>query len=332
MDVMNKLDLIVIGAGAAGLACAIEAKKRGLEFQVIDKGNVVNSIYHFPSNMTFFTTADLLEIGNVPFVSSELKPKRADALRYYRRVVEHYQIPVRDHELVLSVTGGDGDFTVTTRDRFDQEHSYDCAKVIVATGYYDNPNMLGIPGEDLAKVRHYYDEPHPYFKKKVAVIGGKNSAVEAVLELYREGAEVILIHRGAQLKKHIKYWILPDINNRIKNGEIQALMSSQVTEIREQEIVVETPEGEKVLENDFVLAMIGYHPDAEFLQGIGIELDPETLIPVHNSKTLETNVKGVYVAGAVAAGKMTNLIFIENGRFHGPQIFKYWPTGRSTKA
>ena len=300
----------------------------------MDSSRVWEGVY---DNLLASTSAprkpqDLLEIGDVPFVSTELKPKRADALRYYRRVVDHFRIPVKDHELVLSVRGSDGDFTVKTRDRFEVEQSYQCDKVIVAIGYYDNPNMLGITGEDLPKVSHYYSEPHPYYRKKVAIIGGKNSAVEAALELYREGAEVILIHRGPEFKKHIKYWVLPDILNRINNGEIDVLFSSEVVEIQEQEIIVETPNGRRVLENDFVLAMTGYHPDADFLRGMGIELDPENFVPVHDEKTLETNVKGIYVAGAVVAGTMTNLIFIENGRFHGPQIFKYWPSKTSTGA
>ncbi len=321
----EKLDLIVIGAGAAGLACAIEAKKRNLEFTVIDKGSVVHSIYRFPVNMTFFTTANLLEIGDVPLVSSEEKPKRADALKYYRRVVQHYQLPVRDYEEVLSVEGRDGDFTVHTRDRFGEEHRLRCEKVIVAIGYYDNPNYMNIPGEDLPKVSHYYSEPHPYFGKKVLVIGGKNSAVEASLELFRNGVDVTMVYRGPELREHIKYWILPDILNRIRNGEIRAFLSTEVLEIRERDVVLETPEGRLELENDYVLAMTGYRPDAPFLRSLGIELDPDTLIPSHDPETLESNVAGIYLAGAIVSGRMTNRIFIENGRFHGGQIFAHWP-------
>lgn len=325
----EKLDLIIIGAGAAGLACAIEAQKRELEFQVIDKGSVVHSIFRFPTNMTFFTTANLLEIGGIPLVSSEEKPKRADALKYYRRIVEHFQLPVRTYEEVLSVAGADGDFTVHTRDRFGDGHVYGCRKIIVATGYYDNPNMMDIPGEDLPKVSHYYSEPHPYFDQKVAVIGGKNSAVEAALELFRNGVDVTLIYRGEKLGKHIKYWVLPDIQNRIDRGEIRAYLSTEVTEIRDQEIVLETPGGRKVLDNDFVLAMTGYHPDAEFLRSMGIEVAPDTMEPAHDPATLESNVPGIYLAGAIISGRMTNRIFIENGRFHGEQIFKHWPVART---
>ncbi len=321
----EKLDLIVIGAGPAGLACSIEAKKRGMTHRVIEKGCVVHSIYRYPVNMIFFTTAELLEIGGIPLVCSEPKPKRIDALKYYRRVVEHFDLPIRDYERVLEVSGKDEDFTVKTRDREGREHFQRCRKVIVATGYYDNPNRLGIPGEELEKVSHYYTEPHPYFRKKVAVIGGKNSAVEAALELYRNGVEVTLIHRRPEIGQHVKYWVLPDIRNRIDRGEIRALLSSQVCEIRPREIVVETPGGLEVLENDYVLALIGYSPDDGFLRSMGIEVEPETLIPRHDPETLESNVKGIFLAGAIVSGKMTNRIFIENGRFHGRQIFEHWP-------
>ncbi|MFQ5739980.1 MAG: YpdA family putative bacillithiol disulfide reductase [Acidobacteriota bacterium] len=321
----EKLDLIIVGAGAAGLACAIEAQKRHLAFQVIEKGSIVNSIYHFPVNMTFFTSGRLLEIGDIPLVTPADKPKRLEGLKYYRRVAEHYQLPIKDYERVLAVTGQDEDFRVQTLDRFDVEQGYHCRKIIIATGYYDNPNRLRIPGEDLDKVSHYYAEPHPYFRKKVAVIGGKNSAVEAALELYRNGAEVTLIHRRAAIGDDVKYWLLPDINNRIRRGEITTFLSSHVEEIKEREIAVATPRGTQLLENDFVLALIGYHPDVPFLSQMGIELEPDTLIPSHNPETLETNVKGIYVAGAIVSGRMTNRIFIENGRFHGIQIFRHWP-------
>lgn len=326
----QKLDLIVIGAGAAGLACAIEAKRRNLDFVVIDKGCVVNAIYKFPTNMTFFTTANLLEIGDIPLVSSEEKPKRADALKYYRRVVEHYQLPIRDYEEVLSVQGQEPDFVLHSRDRFLDEHTLTCRRIIVSTGYYDNPNMMGIPGEELPKVSHYYTEPHPYFGKKVAVIGGKNSAVEAALELYRNSVDVTLIHRRPELHEHIKYWILPDILNRIEQGEIPAFLSTTVREIRERELLLETPDGPRTLENDFVLAMTGYHPNSGFLRAMGVRVDPDTLIPEHDPETLESNVPGIFLAGAIVSGRMTNRIFIENGRFHGGQIFKHWrePAGR----
>ncbi|MDA2929997.1 YpdA family putative bacillithiol disulfide reductase [Acidobacteria bacterium AH-259-O06] len=319
------LDFLIVGAGPGGLACAIEAKKRNLHFCVIEKGCLVNSIYHYPVNMTFFTTADLLEIGDIPMIVSSEKPKRLDGLKYYRRVTDHFELPIRNDERVISVRGEETGFLVESIDRLGQGQVYHCKRVIIAVGYYDNPNMLNIPGEDLPKVSHYYSDCHRYFHKKVAVIGGNNSAAEAALDLYRNGgAEVTLIHRGEAMGRVVKYWILPDINNRIRRGEIGAYFSSTMKEVRDTEIVISTPEGMKTLENDFVLAMTGYHPDAVFLKKMGIEVDPQTYIPQHNPETLETNVKGLYLAGAIVSGRMTNRIFIENGRFHGVQIFKHW--------
>lgn len=316
----NRYDLVIVGAGPAGLACATYAKKSGLSSLVLEKGCLVNSIYNYPESMTFFTTAELLEIGDVPFIVHAEKPKRVDALKYYRRVTQEYSMSVRDFEKVISIKGEDMDFTVTTVDRFEHEHTYSGRKVVISTGYFDNPNLLGIPGEDLAKVSHYYTDPHPYYGKKVAVIGGKNSAAIAALELFRNGAEVTLIHRGEGMGREVKYWIRPDIENRIKNGEIATYFNSNVVEIRETEIDVATPEGDLQLENDFVFALTGYHPDSGFLSKVGIEVDPDTYIPSHNPSTLETNVKGVYLAGSIISGRMTNRIFIENGRFHGGQI------------
>ncbi len=320
----EKLDVIVVGAGAAGLACAIAAKSRDLAFCLIDRGSVVNSIYRFPVNMKFFTSADLLEIGNLPLTSPSLKPRRLEVLKYYRRVAHHYDLPIRDYEEVLKVAGSDCDFQVQTKDRLKVNHTLRCRKIIMAIGYYDNPNMMNVPGEELEKVSHYYSEAHPYFGKKVAVIGGKNSAVETALELHRNHVEVTLIYRGPALGRDIKYWVLPDIQNRIQKGEIRAYLSTDVVEIRPSEIIIESPEGVLALENDFVLAMTGYHPDVEFLSSSGIEVDPDTMIPQHDGQTLETNVKGIYVAGAIVSGRMTNRVFIENGRFHGEQIFRHW--------
>lgn len=317
----EKLDWIVIGGGPSGLACAIEARKLGLSCLVIERGCVVNSIYHYPISMIFFTTAELLEIGEVPMIVSSPKPTREDGLRYYRRVINHFRLPIRDYEEVLEVDGFEGDFKVSTRDRRGVERDYSCSRIIVSTGYYDNPNLLGIPGEGRPKVSHYYSEPHPYFQKKVAVVGGSNSAAEAALELYRNGVQVTLIHRGKEMSRSVKYWVRPDINNRIDRGEIEAHFESRLVEIGEREISVETPSGALVLENDFVLALVGYHPDASFLESMGIEVDEETMAPRHDPKTLESNVAGIYVAGSIVAGKMTNRIFIENGRFHGEQIF-----------
>jgi thioredoxin reductase (NADPH) len=239
-------------------------------------------------------------------------------------VVEYFDLPVRDCEAVLSVTGQEGDFRVETQPRSEEKRTYQARRVIVATGYYDNPNRLGIPGEDLAKVSHYYAEAHPYFRKKVAVIGGNNSAAESALELHRSGAEVSLIHRGEAMGKAIKYWVLPDINNRIERQEIAAYFNSRVVKIGESNITIATREGEQTLGNDAVFAMTGYHPDASFLTGIGVQVDPETLAPEHDSQTLETNVKGIFLAGSIVSGRMTNRIFIENGRFHGEQMFQHW--------
>lgn len=316
----HKHDLIIIGAGPAGLACATEATRHNLDFLVLEQGSIVNSIYHFPENMTFFTTAELLEIGNIPFTVRTEKPIRLDALKYYRRVAQHYRLPIRDQEKVLSVRGMDGDFIVTSKNRLQEEVKSGCRKVIVAVGYYDNPNMMDIPGEELDKVSHYYTDPHPYFQKKVAVVGGKNSAAIAALELYRNGAEVVLIHRGQAMSSQVKYWILPDINNRIKNGEVRALFNARVLEIRPDEIDLLTEQGKLTLENDFVFALTGYHPDIEFLRSMGISVDGKSYIPSYDPETLESNVAGIYLAGAMISGKMTNRIFIENGRFHGEII------------
>jgi thioredoxin reductase (NADPH) len=321
---MNEnLDLIIVGAGPAGLACAIYASRSNLDVLILEKGCLVNSIYHYPENMTFFTTAELLEIGEIPMTSTADKPKRRDALVYYRRVAEYYGLQVRDFERVVDVEGSDLDFRVTTEGRFEVRRRYRCRKLVIATGYFDNPNLLGVPGEELPKVSHYYTDPHPYYRKKVAVVGGKNSAAIAALELYRGGADVTLIHRGPGMGREVKYWILPDIENRIKNREVTAWFNSTVQEIRPGEIVVRTPEGEQVLENDYVFALTGYHPDPTLLRRMGVEVDPETDIPRHDPATLETNVRGVYLAGSIVSGRMTNRIFIENGRFHGEQIIPH---------
>lgn len=320
-------DVIIIGAGPAGLACGIEASRRELKFAILEKGAIVDSIFHYPTNMTFFTTSELLEIGEVPMIVSGEKPKRLDGLKYYRRVADLFQLPIRDYEEVRAIEGTEGDFQVQSRDRWGSDHVYRSRRVVIATGYYANPNLLGVPGENLAKVSHYYQDPHPYFRKRVAVVGGKNSAALAALDLYRNGAgEVTLIHRGRELGAAVKYWILPDINNRIKNEEIKAHFESCVTEIRPTEIVIAGPAGGKVIPNDFVLLMTGYCPDIGFLRRAGIEIDPDTLVPRHDPDTLETNVKGVFLAGAVLSGRNTNEIFIENGRFHGSRIFRDWPT------
>jgi thioredoxin reductase (NADPH) len=315
------VDLLVIGAGPTGMACAIEAQRAGFTALLADKGCLCNSLFHYPANMTFFTTPELLEIGNIPFSSPNQKPNRSEALEYYRKVSEHYALDVRQYETVERVTGSDGRFLVHTVDRFGRVLEHRARKLVVATGYYDLPNYLGIPGEELNKVRHYYDEPHPFFDLDVVVIGGKNSAAIAALDLWRHGARVTLVHRGAEMHRHVKYWILPDINNRIKNGEISAYFGSTVTNIAEDEVTLSTPQGSLTLPNHFVFALTGYHPDFDFIERLGVTLDEENdRVPVCDPATLESNVPGIYLAGVIVAGERTNEIFIENGRFHGQLI------------
>jgi thioredoxin reductase (NADPH) len=313
-------DLLVIGAGPTGLACAIEAQKSGFRAVLVDKGCVCNSLFHYPSHMTFFTTSELLEIGGIPFPSPNAKPTRNEALEYYRLVAAHYRLDVRQYVLVEQVTGSDGGFLVHTVDRFGRRGELRARKLAIAIGYYDLPNMMDIPGEELSKVHHYYNDPHPYSGLDVAVIGGKNSAAIAALELWRHGARVTLVHRGAEMHRHVKYWIKPDIENRIKNREIQAYFQSQVIEIQPDAIVLDTPDGRKTLANDFVFALTGYHPDFDFLERLGVECGGVDRLPACHAQTLESNIPGIYLAGVIVAGERTNEIFIENGRFHGRQI------------
>jgi len=313
-------DVLVIGAGPTGLASAIEAQRAGFTAVLVDKGCLVNSLFHYPANMTFFTTPELLEIGDIPFTTANQKPNRNEALEYYRNVAQHYQLEVRQYQQVLSVTGYDGAFRVITRDRHEHEFEYAARKIVVATGYYDRPNYMGIPGEDLPKVMHYYTEPHPYYDMDVLIVGAKNSAAIAALELWRRGARVTLVHRGPGIHGNVKYWIKPDIENRIKNAEVTAYFNSTVCEILPESVRLRTPEGERVLKNDFVFALTGYHPDYEFLESLGIELMRPEMRPVCDPKTFESNVPGIYVAGVIVSGSRTSEIFIENGRFHGKQI------------
>ncbi|MBI3666414.1 MAG: YpdA family putative bacillithiol disulfide reductase [Acidobacteria bacterium] len=316
----NIYDVLIVGAGPTGLACAIELQWRGLNAVLIEKGCLVNSLYNYPPQMTFFTTPELLEIGNLPMTSIREKPTRTEALKYYRRVAQYYRLDVRQYERVERIEGQDGDFQVSTSQRAVRRACHRARKIILATGYYDQANLLGIPGEDLPKVMHYYHEPHPYYDADVAVIGGKNSAAIAALELLWTGARVTLIHHEPQLSGHIKYWIKPNIENRLKSGEITGYLNTTVEKITEDCIRIRTPEGEKWLKNDFVFAMTGYHPDLEFLRAAGIEFDAETRRPRTNPETLESDRSGVYLAGVLVAGMHTNEIFIENGRFHGRQI------------
>lgn len=317
---MATYDIICIGAGPTGLACAIEAKRTGMKPLVIDKGCLCNSIFHYPVNMVFFTTPELLEIGDLPLVSAAEKPVRTEALKYYRKAAEHYGLELRMFERVLRVDGHDGHFTVVTKTEKGTEERYTGKKIGVATGYYDLPNVMGIPGENLPQVSHYYTEPYEFWNQDVVVIGGKNSAVEAALDLYRNGAHVTLVHRKAELGSTIKYWVRPDIENRIKAGQVNALFETRVKEITRDEVVVQNGAGEKRLPAKQVFALTGYHPDFAFIESLGVQLDPETRKPALDPNTLESNVPGIHLAGVVIGGRHTSEIFIENGRFHGKQI------------
>jgi thioredoxin reductase (NADPH) len=316
----SSFDVLVIGAGPTGMACAIEAQRAGFSAGLVDKGCLVNSLFHYPANMVFFTTPELLEIGDIPFSTASQKPNRHEALEYYRKVAGHYRLDVRQYQNVTDVTGADEAFLVRATDQNGKQHDYATKKIVVATGYYDLPNPLAISGEDLPKVMHYYNEPHPYYDTDVLVIGAKNSAAIAALELWRRGARVTLVHRGPAIHKNVKYWIKPDIENRIANGEVSAYFNTSVEEILPEAVRIRTPEGEKVLKNDFVFALTGYHPDYEFLRKLGIQLTEPELRPACNPQTFESNVPGIYVAGVIVAGSRTSEIFIENGRFHGGQI------------
>jgi len=316
----NSFDVLVIGAGPTGMASAIEAQRSGFTAALVDKGCLVNSLFHYPANMVFFTTPELLEIGDIPFSSANQKPNRQEALEYYRNVAQHYRLDVRQYQRVTGVSGGDGFFRVHVLDRYGKKLEYAARKIVVATGYYDLPNYIGIPGEDLPKVLHYYGEPHPYFASDVLIIGAKNSAAIAALELWRRGARVTMVHRGPGIHQNVKYWIKPDIENRIKNGEVTAYFHSAVEEIMPESVRVRSPEGVRTLKNDFVFALTGYHPDYDLLESLGIELDKKDMRPACNPETFESNVPGIYVAGVVVAGSRTSEIFIENGRFHGRQI------------
>jgi thioredoxin reductase (NADPH) len=319
-DQGTMFDVLIIGAGPTGLACAIEAQKAGFRAVLVDKGCICNSLFHYPSHMTFFTTPELLEIGGIPFPSPNPKPSRNEALQYYRLVAAYYRLDVRQYQRVDRVTGSDGDFTVHTEDRFGRAGVLRARRLVVSTGYYDLPNFMCIPGEDLSKVHHYYDDPHPYFNTDVLIIGGKNSAAIAALELWRNGARVTLVHRHEGMHRHVKYWIKPDIENRIKNGEIKAYFQTRVVEITRDSVLVETPDGQEILKNDFVFAMTGYHPDFGFLESLGVRFEGPDMRPVCDPETLESNVPGIFLAGVIVAGSRTNEIFIENGRFHGAQI------------
>jgi thioredoxin reductase (NADPH) len=317
---VEHFDVAIVGAGPTGLACGIELQRRGLRPILFDKGCVVNSIYHYPTNLVFFTTPELLEIGDIPMTSLNEKPGRTEALKYYRRVADHYKLDIHQYEKVLGFDGADGRFTIHTENRLGENLRYLVKKVILASGYYDIPNTLDVPGEGLKKVIHYYREPHPYYNQDVLIVGAKNSACIAALDLFWTGARVTMVHRGAGISNNVKYWIRPNIENRIKSGEVKAYFHSSVKEIRPYEVILTTPEGEITVKNDFVFAMTGYRPDFEFMAAHGIHLDPATSKPITDAATLESQRCGVYLAGVIVAGTHTNEIFIENGRFHGKVI------------
>jgi len=319
---METYDIICIGAGPTGLATAIEAKRAGMRPLVIDKACLCNSIFHYPVNMVFFTTPELLEIGDLPLVCAADKPTRVEALKYYRKAAEHYALELRLYERVLRVDGQDGNFTVVAAGEKGTENRYQGKKIAVATGYYDLPNQLGVPGEELPHVSHYYTEPYEYWNQDVVVVGGKNSSAEAALDLYRNGARVTLVHRNKELGATIKYWVRPDIENRIKAGQVKALLETRVKQITPDEVVVENGAGEMRLAARRVFAMTGYHPDFAFIESLGVQLDRESRKPALDPNTLESNVAGIHLAGVVIGGRHTGEIFIENGRFHGKQIIQ----------
>lgn len=310
--------IIIIGGGPIGLACALEAKENGIRYLVLEKGTLVNSLYNYPVNMTFFSTSERLEIGGVPFISNNPKPKRAEALEYYRRVTQDHKLHLHLFEEVLEVKKA-GQFTVRTN-----KDGYTADNIIIATGFYDIPYLLNIPGEDLPKVKHYYDDPHYYAFQKVAVVGAQNSAVDAALETWRKGADVTMIVRGPEIGRRVKYWVRPDIDNRIAEGSIKAYFNSMVTEIREKEIVVQTPQGTLVLENDWLLSLTGYQPNLQFLEKMGIGLsNDEVRKPAYSEETHETNVPGLYLAGVICGGMNTHRLFIENSREHAEKIVQH---------
>lgn len=313
---MKREETIIVGGGPCGLAAAISLQEIGESPLVVEKGNVVNALYHYPTHQTFFSTSEKLEIGGVPFISVEYKPRRNEALSYYREVVKRKKIKVNTYEKVVNIVKqSNKEFIVTTN-----KAEYETKKVIIATGYYDNPNYMNVPGEDLPKVFHYFKEAHPYFDQDVVVVGGKNSSVDAALELVKAGARVTVIYRGSEYSPSVKPWILPEFDSLIRNGIIKMEFNARIKEIFDDKVVYEKDKDELEIKNDFVFAMTGYHPDHSFLEKIGVNIDKETGRPHYNPNTMETNIEGIFIAGVIAAGNNANEIFIENGRFHGDLI------------
>ena len=312
------LDVLIVGGGPIGLACGLEAKKAGLSYLILEKGVLVNSLYHYPSNMTFFSTSERIEIGDIPFVSNNIKPTRPEALEYYRRIAVSQKLNIHLHEKVTEVMQQDENYTVKS-----SLADYTVRNLIIATGFYDIPNLLHIPGEDLPKVRHYYKEPHFYAMQKLLVVGANNSAVDASLESFRKGAEVTMVIKGPEIGKRVKYWVRPDIVNRIEEGSIKAYYNSSLIAIREKEVDIQTPEGKVTIPNDYVLLMTGYQPDFAFLNKMGIELSADDKrYPSYNKESMESNRRNIYLAGVVCGGMDTHIWFIENSREHARQIIQ----------
>ena len=314
----NIYDVIIIGGGPIGLACGIEAKKAGLNYLIIEKGVLVNSLYNYPVNMTFFSTSERLEIGGVPFVSNNNKPTRSEALEYYRRIVTSFNLNIHLFQEVKQVKNGKGQFKIIT-----SKEEYQSLNVIITTGFYDIPYLLNVKGEELKKVKHYYDDPHYYAFQKVLVAGAANSAIDAALETWRKGAEVTMVIRGDKISDRVKYWVKPDIENRIKEGSIKAYFNSEIKEIREDEVDITTPDGMVTVKNDWVLAMTGYQPNIGFLRKLGITISDDGLCtPSYSETNYESNVKGIYLAGVICGGMNTHRLFIENSRIHAEIIIK----------
>ena len=317
----NRYEVVIIGGGPIGIACALEAEKKGLSYVILEKGCLVNSLYHYPTNMTFFSTSEKLELDNIPFISNNPKPGKREALEYYRRIATNNKVNIHLFEKVTSVkTNPDQTHSVQTISA-----EYLAENVIVATGFYDIPNYLGVPGEDLPKVSHYYNDPHYYATQKTLVVGASNSAVDAALEIYRKGGEVTMIVRKPEIGERVKYWVRPDIINRIEEGSIKVFFESSLKEIKEKEVILNTPDGEVTIENDFALLLTGYRPNFGFLQDMGIELsDDGRKIPQYNEETMETNVPGIFLAGVICGGIETHKWFIENSRVHADMIMKLY--------
>ncbi|MDH7911222.1 YpdA family putative bacillithiol disulfide reductase [Winogradskyella sp. SYSU M77433] len=315
----ENLDIIIIGAGPIGIACALECKKRNWNYLVIEKGALTNSLFNYPLNMTFFSTSEKLEIDAIPFISNNPKPTRNEALEYYRRVTTSNELHINLYEEVKSISKDNGSFEITTN-----KNNFKAKKVIIATGFYDIPNLLNVPGEDLPKVLHYYKEAHPFTLQDIAVVGASNSSVDAALEIYRKGGNVTMIVRGDAIGERVKYWVRPDIINRIEEGSIKAYFNSEITNIESHQITIQTPEGKKILPNDYVVALTGYQPNFKFLDSAGIEFSKDDKhIPVYNDKTMESNVEGLYLAGVICGGMETHKWFIENSRIHAKLIAEH---------